>query len=181
MTKPLLFVGILVMGRTWICLYVPSWRHGHTKIMPCLQEYGSPPVPLELTSSPELLHYCFPGMAMPKHFFPISWISVASEKNPNKWKTPTTQKTRTPQTKPNETKLNSTKPLKHFCFSAGSVTGNSNNLPFPQYQCMVKEKVAEKGSSWWELKMSFNFSLKQHFICKDGFIFLKIFFTVLDK
>lgn len=105
MTEYLFFVGILVMGRTWIRPHVPSWRHGHTNIMPCLQEYGSPPLPLELSSSPELQNYCFPGMAVAKHFLPISWKTVSSEKKPQQIKNPyNTKKPAHP--KPNPVKPN---------------------------------------------------------------------------
>lgn len=141
------------------------WGHGDAKVMPCLQEYGSSPVPLELSSSPELQYCCFPAMAVPKHFFPMSRITVASVKKltnkkpmhpkPNQ---PTNQK-KSPKTKPKNLQCQ-TKNLKHFCISAGSLTGNSNNLPFPRHQCMVKGEGEEKGCSWWELKRSFNFSLK---------------------
>lgn len=162
MTQHLLFVGMWVMGRTWICPYVPSWRHGHTKIMPWLQEYGSP-VPLELSSSPELQDYCFPGMAVPKHFLPMSWITCI-RKNPNKEKPLQDKKPYTPQTKPKQnqskakkTKANQSKPnnshqdqiknLKHFYFSVGSITGNSNNLPFPLHQYVVKEKQQRRAAA----------------------------------
>lgn len=76
------------------------WGHGDAKVMPCLQEYGSSPVPLELSSSPELQYCCFPAMAVPKHFFPMSRITVASGKkltNKKPMHTKPTNQTKNPQ------------------------------------------------------------------------------------
>lgn len=143
-----------------ICSQLETWSHKNNAMTTRIWLSCASGAELESWTPGLLFSWHGSAKTLPSHV-----LNNLHQKKPQQIKNPyKTKKPYTPQTKPKQnqskakkTKANQSKPnnshqdqiknLKHFYFSVGSITGNSNNLPFPLHQYVVKEKQQRRAAA----------------------------------